>query len=174
MNTISYQTPQLTIDRLTDDVLNSALEHADVVPREITNDDVRAAIYAMMAHGFVCENDLNIVANAVRKCEDKSDLPDPSNESEMLNYIWLLAKETERELTIRDSYEFAMTIPIKRVDEVMKKCHLNGPPEVVRTVLADIVVGGVDFVEREDSEIIDLINFDVVSIALLVMSFIAD
>lgn len=136
-----YVEPILTKARLTDDIMNAALEKSgyELVP----TDTARNACYMYMAHRPVWDEEL----------EDfrKEAFPDEEDSEMAMEAVADVSAEVESAMLWNDIREYRETINMDDVSNALSRCKLAASVTAVPFLIAAFVVGGPDALsEYED------------------------
>lgn len=127
-----YTEPRLTLARLTDEIIDAALEDAEYL--HVSTSTARSAVYDWLSHSAVWDEDLERFAAEVR--EDDS--------SEPLEAVAYLASKVEEQLHRADEDMLSNRISIEAVQDAIVdtgRCA-SMPAEQIRYIIASVLVEG--------------------------------
>lgn len=136
-----YVEPVLTKARLTDDVMNAALEKSGY--ELVATDTARNACYMYMAHKPVWDDELEDFRKAAFPDEEDSELA--------MEAVADVSAEAESAMLWNDIREYRETINMDDVSNALSRCKLAANVTAVPFLIAAFVVGGSDTLsEYED------------------------
>lgn len=127
-----YIEPRLTLTRLTDEIIDAALEDAEYL--HVSTSTARSAVYDWLSQTAVWDEDLERFAAEVR--EDDS--------SEPLDAVAYLAAKVEEQLNRTDEDMLSNRIPIDAIQDAVVdtgRCA-SMPAEQIRYIIASVLVEG--------------------------------
>lgn len=158
-----FMEPRLTKARLTDDIMQTAMERREYSDA-ISMETARTVAYHQMANRSVWDDDLRSFAAELAQDADFADA-DPYTE------VQFLAREVEKALIEQDAAEYRKTIPQEEIQRALnghgREEELSDSDDLI-TLIADLIVGGKSYVEEEDDCILDALNLtveDIIAIA---------
>lgn len=128
----TYTEPQLTMARLSDEIIDTALEDAEYL--HVSTSTARNAVYDWLSHAAVWDEDLERFDAEVR--EDDS--------SEPLDTVAYLAAKVEKQLNRTDEDMLSKRISIDAIQDAIAdtgRCA-SMPSEQIRYIIASVLVEG--------------------------------
>lgn len=122
---------RFTMERLTDEVMNTCLEREDLI--HVSVQTAREACYMYMSHAAVWDEELEAF-----KAEAVSDMEPGVS---VLDVIASLSAAIERELMMLDVEEYRKGISVSEVQDAMAELGIKADPEQMATILAAYEVG---------------------------------
>lgn len=127
-----YEVPRLTVHRLTDDIMNTALEQMDLL--HVTVQTAREVCYMYMSHAAVWDEEL-----AQFQTEAAEDMEEGSSP---MDVVAALSDYADDALMWEDIRTYRQQLKEDDVEAAMKAQHISGNPKTMVFLLAAFVVGG--------------------------------
>ena len=108
----NYEPPRLTIHRLTDDIMNAALEQSELLNMKVQT--AREACYMYMSHAAVWDEDV----------------------------VAALSDAVDNALMWEDIRKYRQELKVESIATAMNTCHVDAQPDTMSFLLAAYVVGG--------------------------------
>ena len=127
-----YTEPRLTLARLTDEIIDAALEDAEYL--HVSTNTARSAVYDWLSHSAVWDDDLEGFAAEVRE----------DDFSEPLGAVTYLASKVEEQLNRTDEDMLCSRISIDAIQDAVidtGRCS-SMPAEQIRYIIASVLVEG--------------------------------
>lgn len=157
MSLPTYTEPRLTLARLTDEIIEAALEDAEYL--HVSTSTARNAVYDWLSHAAVWDEDLERFAAEVR--EDDS--------SEPLDAVAYLASKVEEQLRRSDEDRLCSRISIDAIQDAVVdtgRC-VSMQAEQIRHVIATVLVAGTSYASEQWDDLLNeygLMMDDVLSV----------
>lgn len=142
-----YEPRQLTMARLTDDIMNSVLERAGFLA--VSTQTAREVCYMYMSHTAVWDEELE-------KFQEEA-AADLEEGIPALNAVAALSYDVEEAMMWEDIREYRQKLNIAEIASAMKEHNVKADPQTMSFLLAALVVGGQialteydDIMEEED------------------------
>ena len=113
----NYEPPRLTIHRLTDDIMNAALEQSELLNMKVQT--AREACYMYMSHAAVLEEGFSA-----------------------LDVVAALSDAVDNALMWEDIRKYRQELKVESIATAMNTCHVDAQPDTMSFLLAAYVVGG--------------------------------
>lgn len=127
-----YIVPQLTMSRLSDDIMNAALESEELL--HVSTQTAREVCFMYMSHAAVWDKELEQFQE-----ESSSDL---ERDVSVIDTVASLCREVDNALMWEDIREYRQKLHTEEIGTAMQNCHIKASPETMTFLLAAFVVGG--------------------------------
>lgn len=128
----NYEPPRLTIHRLTDDIMNAALEQSELLNMKVQT--AREACYMYMSHAAIWDE----VFDQFQK-EAAKDLEEGFS---ALDVVAALSDAVDNALMWEDIRKYRQELKVESIATAMNTCHVDAQPDTMSFLLAAYVVGG--------------------------------
>lgn len=127
-----YEVPQFTIHRLTDDIMNAALEREELLHVKVQT--AREACYMYMSHASVWDE---VLAQFEKEAAEDSE-----KGFSALDAVASLSYVVEDAIMWEDIRKYRQSLKVEDIAKAMKICDIDAEPETMSFLLAAYVVGG--------------------------------